>query len=100
MDDAAEADAPAEERKFSGTKPTLIADNGHGTKVKLWKNSGKNGEFATVSIERSYKDGDDWKTQKVSLNADDLLSVAHGLEKAHSHIVENRIGTQRGATRE
>lgn len=95
MSDAAEADQPTDERKFTGSKPVVLADNGHGTKVKLWKNTGKNGEFPTVSIERSYKDGEDWKTQKVSLNADDLLAVAQGLEKGHAHIVENRIGTQR-----
>jgi hypothetical protein len=54
----------------------------------LWNNTGKNGEFQAVAIERSYKDGDDWKMQKISLNADDLISVARGLEKGHDAIVE------------
>jgi hypothetical protein len=80
-------------RKDFRTSPSFwpITD---GTKVKLWNNACKNEEFQTVAIERSYKDGDEWKTQKISLNADDLLSVARGLEKGHDAIVEKQISKQ------
>lgn len=91
---AQRADTPEEPKEGFSNKPVLLADNGHGTKVKLWNNTGKNGEFQTISVERSYKDGEEWKTQKVSLNADDLLSVARGLEKGHDAIVEKQIGKQ------
>ena len=85
-------------RKDFRTSPSFwpITD---GTKVKLWNNACKNEEFQTVAIERSYKDGDEWKTQKISLNADDLLSVARGLEKGHDAIVEKQIGKQQGQGR-
>ena len=62
-----------------------------------WPNSeaGRSG-IPNVSVERSFKrkDSEEWETQKVSLNADDLLAVARGLEKAHDAVVEKQIGKQ------
>ena len=75
-------------------KPTVLADNGHGTKVKLWSNkTDAGGEFQTVSIERSYKPkgSEEYKTDRVSLSGDELLTVARGLEKGHDQITEKNI---------
>jgi hypothetical protein len=93
MPHAQRADLPEEKEGFSN-KPVVLAYNGYGTKVKLWNNTGKNGEFQTISIERSDKDGDEWKTQKVSLNADDLLSVARGLEKGMTPSLRSRSASK------
>jgi hypothetical protein len=92
----ARAEEPSE-GKFSN-KPTVVADNGHGTKVKLWTNKGENGEYQTVSIDRSFKreGSDQWETQKANLNAQDLLTVSRGLEKAHDAITEKQTGKQAG----
>jgi hypothetical protein len=66
---AGQAAEPANEEKtpsFSN-KPLVPADNGHGTKVKLWNNKLDDGrEFPTISIERSYKqkDSEEYKTDK------------------------------------
>jgi hypothetical protein len=62
------ADDEQQTTSFSN-KPVVLADNGHGTKVKLWNNDGKKGEYQTVTIERSFKreGSDQWETQKVSL---------------------------------
>jgi hypothetical protein len=38
MQQAAQADNQKEEGKSFSNKPTVLADNGHGTKVKLWSN--------------------------------------------------------------
>jgi hypothetical protein len=87
---------PPEEPKSFANKPVVLADNGHGTKVKMWNNDGKNGEYQTVSIERSFKreGSDQWETQKVSINAQDLLTVARGLEKGHDAITEKQMNKQ------
>ena len=82
-------------------KPVILADNGHGTKVKLWNNkTGEGKDFQTVSIERSYKPkgSEEYKTDKVSLPAEDLLAVARGLEKGHDQIVEKSL-TSKSQTR-
>jgi hypothetical protein len=47
------------------------------------ENGGKT--YFNVSIERSYKDGDDWKHTR-SFGRDDLLSVAKVADLAHSWI--------------
>lgn len=93
---ARRADEPAGEPQESfSNKPLVLADSGHGTKVKLWTNKNKadGSEFQTVSIERSFKrqGSEQWETQKVNLNADDLLAVARGLEKGHDTIVEKQV---------
>lgn len=88
---------PVEQKESFSNKPTVLADNGHGTRVKLWTNKTEaGGEFQTVSIERSYKPkgSEEYKTDKVSLNADDLLAVARGLERGHDQIIDKQIGKQ------
>jgi hypothetical protein len=95
---------PGEEQRESFTnKPVLLADNGHGTKVKLWPNDGpgQNG-IPNVAIERSFKrkDSEQWETQKVSLNAEDLLAVSRALEKGHDAIVDKQIGKAPGQGRQ
>jgi len=97
QDNAQRADDSEPQESFSN-KPAVLADTGHGTKVKLWTNKNRTDgtEFQTVSIERSFKrqGSDQWETQKVNLNADDLLAVARGLEKGHDTIVEKQVGKQ------
>jgi len=92
---AQRADESDEPQGSFTNKPVLLADNGHGTKVKLWPNDGpgQNG-IPNVAIERSFKrkDSEQWETQKVSLNAEDLLAVARGLEKGHDAIIEKQVG--------
>ena len=80
MAQAQRADAPEEPKQGFSNRPTIIADNGHGTKVKLWSNDSKNGEFQTVSIERSFQrqGSDQWETQKVTLNASDRKCCRFG----------------------
>jgi len=62
-------DEPQEQRESHANRPTILPDNGHGTKVNLWNNKGENGEYQTVSIERSLKreGSDQWETQKFNL---------------------------------
>jgi hypothetical protein len=95
---AQRTDEPEESQGASfSNKPILLADNGHGTKVKLWPNDGPGQPgIPNVAIERSFKreGSDQWETQKVSINAQDLLAVARGLEKGHDTIVEKQIGKQ------
>jgi hypothetical protein len=104
QDNAQRADEQAGEPQESfSNKPVVLADTGHGTRVKLWNNKNKadGSEFQTVSIERSFKrqGSEQWETQKVNLNADDLLAVARGLEKGHDAIVEKQVGKQQGQGR-
>jgi hypothetical protein len=97
MPQAHRASEPEDQAESFSNKPILLADNGHGTKVKLWLNNepGRSG-IPNVSVERSFKrkDSEEWETQKVSLNTDDLLAVARGLGKAHDVVVEKQIGKQ------
>lgn len=91
---AESADDSEQQSTSFANKPTVLADNGHGTKVKLWSNKLEDGrEFQTVSIERSYKPkgSEEFKTDKVSLTADDLLAVARGLGKGHDQIVAKNL---------
>jgi hypothetical protein len=100
--EAKQEEPPVEPQTSFTNKPIVLADNGHGTKVKPWPNDGpgQNG-IPNVAIERSFKrkDSEDWETQKVSLNADDLLAVARALEKGHDAIVEKQTTKQQGQSR-
>lgn len=55
--------------------------------VAVWGNETDEGRiWYSISFERSYKDGDEWK-KTTKLNADDALPVAHLLTKAHDAII-------------
>ena len=54
--------------------------------VAVWRNDSANGTFFSVSLQRSYKDGDEWKRVQASLNRDDLLVAAKLLNWAHSAV--------------
>ena len=99
---AKRTDAPEEQSGTFTNKPIVLLDNGHGTKVKLWPNAGPGQpRIPNVAIERSFKreGSDQWGTQKVGLNAQDLLAIARGLEKGHDAIVEKQVGKQQGQGR-
>ncbi len=55
--------------------------------VNVWKNEGTERPFYTVDIQRSYKDGDEWKNT-TSLNHADLLNAARLFQKAEGWISE------------
>jgi len=52
----------------NGNKPIASFKDGS-LSVSLWKNNGRNGEYYSISLRRSYKDKDtgEWKTQQISL---------------------------------
>jgi hypothetical protein len=58
-----------------------------GIAATVWKNQSKEGEYRTVSFERSYKDKEgQWKTTS-SLRLNDLPKACVVLNKAFEHLV-------------
>lgn len=57
----------------------------------IWTNTSKEGNtYYTVTLERSFKDGDDEWQNTNSLNRSDLLAAARLLQKAYDQIEEER----------
>ncbi len=57
-----------------------------GIQVAVWDNVSKEGQvYQTISIDRSYKAGEEWKTTK-SFRASDLPKVILALEKAYEYL--------------
>lgn len=53
----------------------------------VWRNSGDNGPWYSVQIQRSYKNADDEWRQTENLGVDDILTAGRLLDQAHSWIV-------------
>lgn len=53
--------------------------------ASVWKNDGTNNPFYTVTLQRSYKDGEDWKNTD-SMGHGDLMNAMKALERAEAHI--------------
>jgi hypothetical protein len=66
-------------------------------KAAIWANQGDDGVRHNVTFERSYKDGEEWKTT-TSFGRDDLLTLAKVADLAHTWIVQER--QERSAERE
>lgn len=55
--------------------------------ANVWKNDGQDRVFYTVDLQRSYKDGTEWKSTG-SMNHHDLLNAAKVLERAEEWIAQ------------
>jgi hypothetical protein len=53
----------------------------------LWENKSTSGSFYNVTISRSYKDGDNWKSSD-SFGRNDLPILAKVVDQAHTWIFE------------
>jgi len=92
-----------DDKKTFTNKPVMLLEQrspSEGYALAKRRPPARNG-IPNVAIERSLKrDGsEEWDTQKVSLNAQDLLAMAGGLEKGHDAIVEKQVGKQQGQGR-
>ena len=58
-------------------------------KAAIWLNSSQSGDFHSVTFERLYKDGEEWKSTP-SFGRDDLLIMAKVADKAHDWIFSQR----------
>lgn len=72
--------------KQKNKKPHVIKA-ARGVRAKLWKNSGKNGEWFNVTITRLYQDDDGDYQDSDSFSRDDLLQVAYVAQRAFDYIV-------------
>lgn len=64
----------------NGNKP-LVSFKERGFNVSLWSNSGKNGEYFSVSLQKRYKDKEtgDWKIQQINILGSESLETCISL---------------------
>ncbi len=56
-------------------------------KVSVWENESKEGrKYATVSINKRYKAGDDWKSTN-SMRLDEIPKAVLALQKAYEYLL-------------
>ena len=55
--------------------------------ASIWKRTGQHGDFYNTAVQRSYKDGEDWKYSD-SFGREDLLTASKLLDLAHSWIIK------------
>lgn len=75
-----------------GNRPTVLYDDTHGTRIKLFTNKTAKGEFDNVVIESGYYDKDEtWVAQKVQISPEKALAIVGSLQSAHSLHVEKQL---------
>ena len=67
-----------------------------GVSASVFENESENGPFFKVAIQRTYKDGKDFKTTS-SFSRDELPIVAHVANKAWEFVLEQESSRQRDA---
>jgi hypothetical protein len=55
-------------------------------RAAIWQNEGTNGSWHSVTFERLYKEGDDWRSTG-SFGRDDLLVLSKLSDQAHTWVV-------------
>ena len=76
----------SQNRKSDQSQKPAFACRHRRLQIAVWQNDSSNGTFFTASMQRSYKDGEDWKRSQATLNRDDLLVAAKLLNWAHSAV--------------
>jgi hypothetical protein len=72
-----------------GNTPIKRIAVGNGIRASIWQNQSKNGTWHTVTISRTYRDGDQYK-DTTSFRQDDLLYVAKAAEMAFAWCLQQR----------
>lgn len=73
---------------MAANRPVHEVRFGH-VKAAIWANEGEGGFIRhNVTLQRLYKDGDDWKTTQ-SFGRDDLALVAKVADEAHTWIFQH-----------
>ena len=67
-------------------------------KAAVWKNENDNGRYYSTSLQRSYKDGNEWKNTDY-FGRDDLLVVAKVADLVHTWICEQSQNQERAQDR-
>ena len=62
-------------------------------KAAIWENITQTGVRHNVTLQRIYRDGEEWKTSD-SFGRDDLPLVAKAVDRAHSWIFEQAQSTE------
>ncbi|MBI3034484.1 hypothetical protein HYY72_04985 [Candidatus Woesearchaeota archaeon] len=78
--------ARTEERAESGKRLPEKKFRAGAVAATIWRNESEKGSYATVQIDRSYKDGDSWKSTG-SLRVNDLPKAVLVLSKAYDYLV-------------
>jgi len=66
-----------------------------GIRASVWRNETDKGQRFNTTFDRSYRDGEEWKTSE-SFGRDDLLTVGFVANEALRWIVEQRQQAQPG----
>ncbi len=69
---------------MSSSKPEKTVKCG-GIQLAIWSNETTKGTFHSITIDKSYKDGADWKSTK-SLKPADLVKVQIGITKVLEYL--------------
>jgi len=56
-----------------------------GIQLAIWNNETSKGTFQSITIDKSYKDGDNWKRTK-SFKPNDLVKLQLGISKVLEHL--------------
>ena len=79
----------AESRIVSGKKGPEKKFRAGAVAATIWRNESAKGSYATVNLDRNYKDGDQWKSTG-SLRINDLPKAVLVLNKAYEYILSQR----------
>ena len=75
----------ANEEKSGGKKPVNVEKVG-GITVSTWENDSKNGKFYTMTLQRCYKEGEEFKYTG-NLRVNDLPKAILALQKTYEKAV-------------
>jgi hypothetical protein len=78
------SNAPAAPQQTAKQKPVHEVRLGR-IKATIWANQNSNGTWYNVTLSRSYRDGEEWKSSS-SFGRDELLTVAKVADLANSWI--------------
>jgi hypothetical protein len=91
----AAADQPTQSHTERVKKPPLHTyDAGHGVKVKGWGKTGSRGDYTEMSVERSFKVGEDWKTQSLNIPNSALAELLDKLQQGEVEFIDQHQQAQ------
>lgn len=70
------------------TNTPILQNRDRALSVSVFNKESDKGTYYSVCLQRSHKQGDEWKREQINLFADDLLKIANICTKTYNNILD------------
>ena len=73
------------------TNTPILQNRDRALSCSVFKKESDKGSYYSICLQRSHKQGDEWKREQINLFAEDLLKIANICTKTYNDILDTEL---------